>query len=121
MNRSRTNKDSILALTLLFLLLFLSLHKLIFVYLSIGIILLSFFSNAFNILLDSAWFGMGEMIGKISGPVILSLVFFILLIPLSLLLKMMGKDNLQIKTPAAKTNFEISDKTYSKSDLQNPY
>lgn len=121
MNKSRTNKDSILAITLLFLLLFLSLHKLIFIYLSIGTILLSFLSNAFTAFLNKAWSGLGEVMGKITGPVILSLVFFLLLFPMSLLLKLLGKDNLQIKMPKSETNFEITDKTYSKPDLQNPY
>lgn len=121
MNKSRTNKDSILAITLLFLLLFLSLHKLIFIYLSIGLILLSFVSDAFSRFLNKAWMGLGEAIGKVTGPIILSLVFFLLLFPMSLLLKIIGKDNLQIKMPRAQTNFEISNKTYSKPDLQNPY
>lgn len=121
MNKSSTNKDAILALTLLFLLLYLSLHQLLFIYLAIGIILLSFLWSGFTIAADIAWKRVGDFLGKISGTVILSLLFFLIVCPISFGLKLFGKDHLQLKQPKRGSNFEVLHKNYLKVDLQNPY
>jgi hypothetical protein len=43
------------------------------------------------------WFGLSHLIGTIVSKVILSLVFFIVVLPVGLVRKLMGKDSLKIR------------------------
>ena len=121
MSTSNSNKDAILTLTLLFLLLFLSLHYILFIYLAIFILLLSFFWKGFTVFADMAWRRIGNIIGAITGTIILSAIFFLVVFPISLCLRLLGRNPMQLKLPGGDSNFEAVDKNYLKADLQNPY
>ena len=43
------------------------------------------------------WIKFGEILGKIIAPIIMMIVFFIVLTPLSFIIKLFGKDLLKIK------------------------
>ena len=43
------------------------------------------------------WFGFSQVLSHISSTIILSLVFFIIVTPVGLIRKLMGKDSLKIK------------------------
>jgi hypothetical protein len=43
------------------------------------------------------WFGLSTILGKISSFIILSILFFLLVIPMGLIRKMSGKDILKLK------------------------
>lgn len=43
------------------------------------------------------WFGLSQVLSHISSTIILSLVFFIIVTPVGLIRKLMGKDSLKIK------------------------
>ena len=64
------------------------------VFLTLGII-----KSKFLIPLNKYWIKLGEFLGKIIAPIIMLLIFFILITPLSILLKIFSKDllNLQMK------------------------
>lgn len=121
MNKSSSNKDAILAITLLFLLFFLAFHQLFFIYLAISIILLSFLWQGFSNAAEKIWNFAGEAIGRVSGTIILTVLFFVVVFPMGLALKLFGKDPLQLKQPKTETNFQIFKKRIVKTDLQNPY
>jgi len=121
MSKSNSNKDAILTLTLLFLLLFLSLHYILFIYLAIFILLLSFFWKGFTVFADMAWRRIGNIIGAITGTIILSAIFFLVVFPISLCLRLLGRSPMQLKLPGGDSNFEVVEKNYLKTDLQNPY
>ena len=53
--------------------------------------------------LNKLWFYFGELLGKIVSPVVLGIIFFGILAPLSALLRMLGRDELQLKRRAAKS------------------
>ena len=47
--------------------------------------------------LNNLWIKFGEILGKIIAPIIMMIVFFIVLTPLSFIIKLFGKDLLKIK------------------------
>jgi hypothetical protein len=47
--------------------------------------------------LNNLWIKFGEILGKVISPIIMMIVFFIVLTPLSFIIKLFGKDLLQIK------------------------
>jgi hypothetical protein len=50
--------------------------------------------------LNKLWFYFGELLGKIVSPVVLGIIFFGILAPLSALLRLLGRDELQLKRRA---------------------
>ena len=47
--------------------------------------------------LNNSWIKLGEMLGKIISPIVMALIFFLILTPLSLIIRIFGKDLLKIK------------------------
>lgn len=71
----------------------------------------SFFNSKLKKLISNLrkyWIFFGSFIGHFVNPVILALIFFLLITPYSLILKLFGRDELKIK----KSNYEM---TYWKS------
>ena len=47
--------------------------------------------------LNKIWLKLGEFLGKIVAPIVMGIVYFLVLTPIGLLMKALGKDLLQIK------------------------
>ena len=47
--------------------------------------------------LNRTWIKLGEVIGKIIAPIIMALVFFTIVTPISFLVRVLGKDILMLK------------------------
>jgi len=47
--------------------------------------------------LNHIWFFLGKLLGKIVHPVVISLLFFILITPFSLVSRLFGRDELKLK------------------------
>jgi hypothetical protein len=71
---------------------------------NIYLILISLFFLIFGLInskilspFNKAWVKFGEILGLIIAPIIMALVYFIILTPISLILRMFGKDLLGLK------------------------
>ena len=69
--------------------------------------------------LNFAWIKLGEILGKIIAPIVMALVFFIILTPMSFLVRALGKDLLRLKFSKnntywikRKTNITTMDKQF---------
>ena len=60
--------------------------------------------------LNFVWVKFGELIGKVVAPLVMALVFFIILTPIGLFLRLIGKDLLNIKLNQNKTYWIKRDK-----------
>ena len=60
--------------------------------------------------LNLTWVKFGELIGKIVAPLVMALIFFIILTPIGLFLRLIGKDLLNIKLNQNKTYWIKRDK-----------
>lgn len=63
----------------------------------IGLLLISICMPRILTPLNRGWFWLGQMLGKIVSPVVLGLIFFLLLTPIALIGKVIGRDELKLK------------------------
>lgn len=47
--------------------------------------------------LNRFWYGFGMLLGKIVSPIVLGVIFFVLITPISLLTRLTGRDELRLK------------------------
>lgn len=47
--------------------------------------------------LNTTWIKLGETLGKIIAPIVMALIFFLILTPTSLIVRIFGKDPLKLK------------------------
>ena len=47
--------------------------------------------------LNKAWIKLGELLGRVIAPVVMAIVYFLILTPISLLVRLFGKDLIGIK------------------------
>ena len=83
---------------------------------SIPLFILSIYFPSVFSLLNYAWYKLGIFLGLIFSPIIMGLIFYILISPLSILLRIAGRDELSLKmSPKIKSywvnkNNDIDDK-----------
>jgi hypothetical protein len=66
------------------------------------------------------WMKLSEVLGNISGKVLLTLVYFLVLAPLSLLARWTGKISI-LKKGTGNTHFKERNHTYTKEDIIHPW
>tara|TARA_B100000282_G_C31464375_1_gene368281 strand:- start:50 stop:439 length:390 start_codon:yes stop_codon:yes gene_type:complete len=71
--------------------------------------------NPFNKL----WFKFGMILGRIISPIIMSIIFFLIVTPISLIMKLLKKDLLNLKFN--KTNTYWIEKSGPKSKMKNQF
>ncbi len=64
---------------------------------SIIFLLLGISNSKFLTPLNKIWIKLGEVLGRIIAPIILSIIYFLILTPISLILRILGKDLLNLK------------------------
>lgn len=69
--------------------------------------------------LNIIWFKFGIFLGKIVSPIIMGLVFFMVVTPTGIIMRMLKKDLLNLKKK--KSNSYWIEKTGSKSDMNNQF
>ena len=69
--------------------------------------------------LNKIWFKFGLLLGQIISPIIMGVIFFLLVTPISLFLKLIGKDVLNLKRNDKKTYW--LEKKGPKSEMKNQF
>jgi len=64
---------------------------------SIIFLILGLLNSKFLGPLNNSWIKLGEILGRVIAPIVMAIIYFIILTPLSLLIKLFGKDLLQLK------------------------
>ncbi len=69
------------------------------------------------------WFGISNLLGAVVSRIILSVVYFIFVVPIGILRRLLGKDNLILhKFKKDKTSvFRSRNIVFSPEDIKNPY
>ncbi|KQS31339.1 SxtJ family membrane protein [Dyadobacter sp. Leaf189] len=65
------------------------------------------------------WFKIAEVLGKINGAILLTVIFFIVLIPVALIARMNRKDALTLKRRQSGSLFHERNHKYGAKDLEN--
>lgn len=69
------------------------------------------------------WFGFSQILGTIVSKIILSVVFFVMVLPVGLIRRMMGKDSLQLKKFKKGKSSVMLQRNYrfTSKDIINPF
>ena len=84
------------------------------IFLSLGIINSNILSP-----LNKLWFKFGILLGKIISPLIMGIIFFLVVTPIGIFMRLIGKDLLNIKYNNGKTYW--IDKDGPKSKMKNQF
>ena len=68
--------------------------------------------------LNKVWVKFGEILGMIIAPIVMGLVYFIILTPISLLVRLFGKDLLKLKKNKNSTYWIKREKNIGNMDKQ---
>lgn len=117
------SKDTGLAFTLIFLMVGLITSNFIFfkfavLFLVVTMVIPSIFKYpAFF------WFGFSHLVGGFVSKILLSIVFFILVTPIGIIRKIIGKDSLKLKLwkHSKESVFRVRNHLFISEDLEKPY
>ena len=69
--------------------------------------------------LNKIWFKIGILLGNVISPIVMSIIFFLVVTPTSLIMKLFGKDILGIKKNRSKSYW--IEKSGPKSKMKNQF
>ncbi|HRE50664.1 MAG TPA: SxtJ family membrane protein [Flavitalea sp.] len=78
------------------------------------------FLPAFADIVHRLWYKLAHALGFVMGRILLTLIFFVALVPLALLSRMFGRNSLALK-PGAPSYFKTREHTYSREDLEKTW
>ena len=92
----------------------------VFIYLAFGIGLVSLLSKRMTNVFIWLWTRLLKYVGLVNTHLILGVIFFIVLFPISLIYRMWNKDSMNLK--AGKDSYFIQrDHLYTAKDVENPW
>ena len=84
--------------------------NLYFIAASVGFLILGLLNSKLLSPLNKLWIKLGEILGTIIAPIVMALVYFIILTPVSLIVRVFGKDLLGLKFAKEKDTYWIKRK-----------
>lgn len=82
--------------------------------------LLGILSPLFRMVIHSAWMWLSKMMGEVSGRILLTVVYCLLLLPIAVVARWMGKISLR-RRPDGDSCFIERGHTYKKEDMIHPW
>lgn len=90
-----------------------------FLFISIIFLFLGIINSKFLTPLNKIWFKFGIILGNVISPIIMGLIFFMVVTPIAVLLKISGKDVLNLKKNNNKSYWIVKSKI--NSSLKNQF
>ena len=119
----KQTSDAGMALVLIFLLIGLFSHNVIFFKIAIPILIINMIYPMFFYIFAVVWFGLSHLLGTVVSKILLSVIYTILVIPFGLFRKLIGKDSLLLTQfkKNKKSVFHIRNYSFSSQDIEKPY
>jgi uncharacterized membrane protein len=123
MKRKNTpeEKDSVIAVIILLLLLFFYFKQKYWIYTALSVAVISLLVSGFAFYLHKLWSTVSEILGRVSGTIILTLIFIFILFPTALLKRLFGKKDILLNDKNLKSVFLERNHKYTATDLSNPW
>ena len=67
------------------------------------------------------WMRLGLLLSKVTTPLILGIVYFILIVPFGLMRRVFGRDPMARKFSAEAVTYRVMSEQPKREDLENPY
>ena len=84
--------------------------NLYFIAASVGFLILGLLNSKLLSPLNKSWIKLGEILGIIIAPIVMALVYFVILTPISIIVRVFGKDLLGLKFLKEKDTYWIKRK-----------
>ena len=116
-------KDSGMAIMLILMIIGFFTNNDLFYKLAIPVLLMNMIFPMFYYPFAILWFGLSNLLGTIVSKILLSIVFFIIVLPVALLRRMLGKDSLLLKKfkKSSESVMKTRNQTYVAADLEKPF
>ncbi|HTI93615.1 MAG TPA: hypothetical protein VL727_23640 [Puia sp.] len=121
MPRNYKSKETVLVITVGFLCIHIFSHVKLFLYISLFIGLAGIFSFYLSEKIDLFWNMLSLVMGKVSNFVLLTVVYFLVVMPVSFLRRLHKKNSLNFFDKGKTSNFNSRDHTFEKKDLENTW
>jgi len=106
-------------LTILFIILFFLFKTPVMLYIGIGIGVIALLPGKLSHWGYIGWIKFSQGLAFIITHLILSIVFYLILFPISIIYRMVNKDALKLKTNTYSTLYETRSKLFTAADLEN--
>jgi Saxitoxin biosynthesis operon protein SxtJ len=120
MNKQTNPSQTILSIVVGLVAFSLLLHVNLLAQIAFGIGLIALLSVRFAEIVSRLWLKFAQVLGRVNGYVLLTIIFFVFLTPIALLMRFIQKaDNLKLKPPGGDSIYETRNHTYEAKDLTN--
>jgi hypothetical protein len=115
--------DTGMAMTLIMLLVGYFTQKVVFFKIAIPVLVMTMAFPMFFYPVAIVWFGLTTLLGQVVSKVLLSVIYFVILFPVSIVRQLMGKDTLDLKTfkKSTKSAMVTRDHQFVSKDIEHPY
>lgn len=115
--------DTGMAMTLILLLLGFFTKKVIYYEIAIIALVIDMTIPMFYYPFAVVWLGLTTLLGEVVSKVLLSVIYFVILFPVSIIRQLMGKDTLDLKTfrKSNKSVMVTRDHLFVSKDIEHPY
>jgi hypothetical protein len=121
MPKNYKSKETMLVITVGFLLVYVLSRNKGFLYCALGIGLVGVFSSWLSGKIDWFWNRLSRVMGVVSNALLLSLVFFVVVTPVGLIRRWRGKDRMCRFDPGATSNFTDRDHSFGGKDMEKTW
>jgi len=113
-------KESLLAIVLMGVILYFLFRRIEILYIVFAIGIVGLASGRFAAFVHK-WFGsLTGFIGQINNTILLSIIYWLILTPIALAMRLFGKTGIGMKKPSG-SNFKDRQHLFIKNDLNNPW
>ncbi len=119
----KQSSDTGMAIVLILLIITMLTENNVFVFISVIALIINMIFPNFYYPSAIVWLGLSHILGVIVSKIILTIVFFLLVVPVSVIRRLLGKDSLQLND-FKKSNvsvMKVRDYKFSASDIEKPY
>ena len=119
----KQSSDTGMAMILILMIIAVLTENDIYILISIPALIMNMTFPTFYYPIAVVWLGLSHLVGTFLSKIILSLVFILMVIPMSFIRKLLGRDTLLLKEfkKSSKSVMKIREHNYSSLDIEKPY
>lgn len=119
MNREK-GLETVIILALASLIVYLKFDATRAIYLAIGLLGISFISKKLTIIIGKIWFSFSHYLGLVMNQIIMFIIFYVVLIPLSFFQRIMGSNQI-LKKNKSNSYFHQRNHLFTRKDIERPW
>lgn len=120
---SKQAKDTGMAMVLLLLLIGLLTERVVFFKVAVPVLVVNMIWPMAFYPIAVVWLGLSHIIGTIVSKILLTVVFFVIVVPVAVVRRLMSKDSLQLRKfkKGTESVMKMRDHVFASVDIEKPY